>query len=69
LESTGSGSSQGTGFSEHSNQPSISVNDGEFFDWLSDKGLLKKDTASYDRCNIVREKRHSIRFSILEKEN
>jgi hypothetical protein len=46
-----------TGFSEHGNQPSVSVNDGEFFDWLRDKGLLKKDPASYGRYSIVRENR------------
>jgi hypothetical protein len=40
-----SGSSRITDFSEHGDQPSVSLNDGEFIDWLSDRGLLQKAPA------------------------
>jgi hypothetical protein len=45
MDSSGSESSQVTGFSEHGDQPSVSLNDGELFDWLSNRGLLQKDPA------------------------
>lgn len=56
-----------TGFIEHGNEPSVSVNDGDCFVRISYKGLLKQDPASYDRYNIVRENRDSITLPILEE--
>jgi hypothetical protein len=31
------------GYYEHGNEPSVSIKDVEFLDWLSDNYLLKKD--------------------------
>lgn len=57
MESAGSGSSQVKGFSEHVEQPPVSVNHRQIFIWLRDKELLKKEPAEKGRYNIVRESR------------
>jgi hypothetical protein len=33
---------------EHGNKPSVSIEGGEFLDWLSDYQLLKKDSAPWN---------------------
>jgi hypothetical protein len=42
-----SGQEPVTGSCEHGNEPSVSINGGEFLDYISDYQLLKKDSASW----------------------
>jgi hypothetical protein len=46
---------------EHSNEPSGSINGGEFLEWLSDCQLLKKDSAPWSFCVTI-----NIEFQLLK---
>jgi hypothetical protein len=45
LDASGLGYEKVAGSCEHRNEPSHSINGGEFLDWLNDYQLLKKDYA------------------------
>jgi hypothetical protein len=55
LDSCGSGQKRLTDFCEHGNEPSASIENWEFLEWLSNCWLFKKDSVEFV-CSIDNHK-------------